>query len=283
MIVVIGDLVEDVVVRLHETVAPGDDTAATITRRPGGSASNTAMAVSALGGQARLVAALGDDDLGRRLAQQVRDAGVDVTVTIVDGGRSGTVVVLVDRSGERTMLTDRGCSAGLDGLPAGWDGGITALHVPMYALADPAMARTVRWAAARARSLGATVSVDVSSARLVGDLGGRARVLAVLDELGPDVVLANDQEADALDLVARPPRGPLTVVKRGARPAVVIRDGRRLDVPAEPLERLVDSTGAGDAFAAGLLVALGGGAAPVDAVHAGHRCAAAALASRADA
>jgi sugar/nucleoside kinase (ribokinase family) len=280
MIVVIGDLVEDVVVRLHDAVAPGDDTEATIERRPGGSAANAAMAAVALGGRARLVVALGDDDLAGRLSGQVRDAGVDVAASVVVGGRSGTIVVLVDGSGERTMLTDRGCSASLAALPTGWDDGMTALHVPMYALAEPAMALAVRRAAATARSLGATVSVDVSSARLVGQLGGRAPVLSAIAELHADVVIANDQEAEALDLLGQPPPWPMTVVKRGASPAVVICGGERLEVPAEALPRVVDSTGAGDAFAAGLLVAIGRGASPGDAVRAGHRCAASMLAAR---
>jgi len=179
-----------------------------------------------------------------------------------------------------TMLTDRGCSTSLAALPTGWDDGMTALHVPMYSLAEPAMALAVRRAAATARSLGATVSVDVSSARLVGQLGGRAPVLSAIAELHADVVIANDQEAEALDLLAQPPPWPMTVVKRGASPAVVICGGERLEVPAEALPRVVDSTGAGDAFAAGLLVAIGRGASPGDAVRAGHRCAASMLAAR---
>jgi sugar/nucleoside kinase (ribokinase family) len=280
VIVVIGDLVEDVVVRLHGPVAVGDDTPATITRRPGGSAANTAVAISKLGGAARLVAAIGGDDLGSRLTDRLRGAGVDVIEAVVRGARTGSIVVVVDDDGERTMLTDRGCSAELGHLPVGWDAGIRALHVPMYALAQMMMADVVRQAAKRAQSMGASVSVDVSSARLVGDLGGRDAVRALLADLGAGIVLANEQEASALDLLDDPPAGRLTVVKRGARPAVLLGDGVHVEVAAELLDRIVDSTGAGDAFAAGFLVALGRGIDPAGAVRAGHGSAADLLASR---
>src|SRR5688572_17833675 len=110
MLCAVGDLVEDVVVLLDGPPARGTDTTARISRHRGGSAANVAVAAAAASREkrARFVGHVGADDLGDRLLAELAAAGVDLAVT--RGGHTGSIVVLVDPDGERTMLTDRGAS-----------------------------------------------------------------------------------------------------------------------------------------------------------------------------
>ena len=98
MLLCVGDLIEDVVVWLPGPVALGSDTEVRITRERGGSAANVAAATVRAGGQARFVGQLGDDELAHRLLHGLAVTGVDVVAR--HGGRTGTIIVLVDDRGE---------------------------------------------------------------------------------------------------------------------------------------------------------------------------------------
>jgi len=124
----LGDLVEDVVVWLHESINYGTDTPARIVRRRGGSAANVAAFAAATGAASRFVGQVGADDTGARLLARLHDDGVDTVVA--RGGRTGSIVVVVDPTGERTMLTDRGAAIELTQLPAGALDDMQSLHVP---------------------------------------------------------------------------------------------------------------------------------------------------------
>ena len=140
MLGTIGDLVEDVVVHLHGPINVASDTAATVLRRRGGSAANVAVAARRAGGAARFIGQVGDDPLGAILADALRAEGVDLALR--RHGRSGTIVVMVDADGERTMLSDRAACTELDGADDGWLDGLTTLHVPVYSLAIEPLATT---------------------------------------------------------------------------------------------------------------------------------------------
>ena len=101
----IGDLVEDVVVRLDGAVNVASDTSSTIERRQGGSAANVAVAAARLGAPVRFIGQVGDDAAGRALVEELGAAGVDVGA-IRFGGTTGTIVVLVDRR-RRALDADR--------------------------------------------------------------------------------------------------------------------------------------------------------------------------------
>lgn len=270
----IGDLVEDVVVRLLEPVNTASDTRSQVTRRRGGSAANVVEAACRAGGTARFVGQVGDDDLGRLLTDQLRQVGAEVEVR--RGGRTGTIVVLVAHDGERTMLTDRGACADLDGADPRWLDGLHTLHVPYYSLVGEPLAGTTIDLVAEAHRRGIRVSVDVSSsAVLLAE--GAVRALARIAALRPQVVLANEDEAGVLGDGLRPHllHGAMVVVKRGAGPASLFtNDGAEHSVPAQRVEAVRDTTGAGDAFAAGLLLALAEGRTPVQAVQHAHAVAA---------
>ena len=262
----LGYLLLDVVVWPSGPVATGTDTASRVFRRRGGSGANVA-AVAARYGPVRFLGRVGDDDAGRVLAAGLAADGVDVRVQ--RAGVTGTVVVLVDPAGERTMLPDRGAAAELRDPPDAWTDGLTHLHLPAY----PLLAEPVRSAATRVARRVPTVSVDVSSVGAV-QASGVGRFRAVLHELRPAHVLATVEEA----ALVGPVEGAVVVVKDGPRPARVTVPGRpAVEVAVPAVAGVRDTTGAGDAFAAGYLQAVVAGADPVDACRQGHRAAATVL------
>ena len=275
MLAVIGDLVDDVVVRLGGSVNEATDTVARIERRRGGSAANVAVAAVAAGSAARFLGQVGDDPIGQMLVDDLSDAGVDVSC-VRRRGRTGTIVVLVDRAGERSMLSDRGAAVELVAPDAAWLDGVGVLHLPLYGLDAEPLASTVMTVVRWAHERGLVVSVDVSSVELIQRLG-RKHVFDLLGELRPHVVLANGDEAEALGIGGEV-AGAVTVVKQGPDPVIVYRRGDRCEYEVPPLGAVTDTTGAGDAFAAGFLVA--GLDDPAAACRAGCRAAARVIAAR---
>ena len=282
---VIGDLLEDIVVRAGTgPLRHATDNPATIIRRRGGSGANVAAgAASAV--PTRFIGRVGDDALGRGLVLDLAATGVEMRVQVE--GRTGSVVVLVDGSGERTMFPDRAAAAELGTIEDSWLEGAGLVHTPAYGLFDPPMAAAVRGAVATARRHGARWSVDLSAASLI-DRIGVDRFVADLTALSPDIVVANADEARCLgDVVAR--IAPVVVIKRGPEPAEVWVAGERDEVAVDEVLEVSDSTGAGDGFAAGFLAAmLAAVSMPMameqvcDAVCAGHHSAAAVLVGRDD-
>ncbi len=282
MIGTVGDLVEDVVVRIAGPVNGAADTDAIVVRRRGGSAANLAVSVARAGHAVRFIGQVGDDAYGTGLLATLRAEGVDVVAR--RGGRTGTIVVLVDRLGERTMLTDRGASTALDHPDPVWLDGLSTLHVPIYSLVGEPLASTAATLIGWAHERGITVSVDASSSSVI-DAFGVEDVRILLRGLKPSVLLCNEMEAATLGDAIQP--GPLgarvTIIKHGAGPAVVWQPGADpVEVPALSIPDVRDTTGAGDAFAAGFLVALAAGSSPIAAASLGHQSAARAIRSASD-
>jgi sugar/nucleoside kinase (ribokinase family) len=268
---VVGDLVEDVVVRLAGPPARGTDTPAVVVRTRGGSAANVAAAAATAGYPTRFVGRVGADATGDLLVASLAASGTGVDVRVQRGGRTGTVVVLVEPDGERTMLPDRAAAQQLAPVDPAWLTGVTWLHLPAYSLCAEPIGASTLGVVERVRRAGTRLSVDVSSVAVV-EAFGVTRFAALIDELAPDVVFANVAEAALVQGV----EAALLVVKDGARPVELRHLGGRVDQVAVPLVAgVVDTTGAGDAFAGGYLAAVGRGVDPVAAAGEG-----AALAAR---
>jgi ribokinase len=258
VIVVVGDVMADVVARHAAPLAHGSDTPARVSLRGGGAAGNVA---AWLGDGARLVARVGAD----AMAAVALSGGL--TCTIDPTRPTGVCVVLVGPDGERTMLPDPGANLALD-PPRRVDGEI--VYVSGYTLLrEPTRAAALGWLEA-ARSAGARTVVDLASAAPLAAAAG------VFDQVRCDLLLANATEAAVLgDRAAAV--GRELVVKRGAQGAEWCCGARTLTVPAVPAD-VVDTTGAGDAFAAGFLSAWARSAQPEAALQAGALLAARAVA-----
>ena len=242
MIVTLGDLLLDVIVRLSQPLAEGADADAVTKLGPGGQAANVAAWIAELGGEARFVGKRADDEAGNTAAAGLARYGVDIRGPVVSG-RTGTVVSLVGVDGARTMATDRGVSPELraNELEPSWLDGCTHFHLPGYSL----LRSPIDGAALRAAESAPRLSVDLSSWSAIRDFGPE-RFRERLEALRPAIVFANEDEERILG-------GPIEatewVLKLGPGGA---RFGET-ELPAVPAE-VVDTTGAGDAFAAGYLV-----------------------------
>lgn len=287
-VLVVGDLVTDVVAVTDRPPAVGTDTPARIRITGGGQAANTAAWLATLGVPVTLVAAVGDDPVGRQRCAELATLGVDCAVRRVPGVATGTLVVLATGA-ERSMLADRGASDHLrpvDVARALADRPDTGhLHLSGYALLGAGSRAAARQALALAAGDGLTTSVDAASAAPLRQVGAATFRQWVR---GVDLLLANQDEATVLagasgaGRTGDPLRGlaGAVVVKRGPAGAVWRdRAGGAVEAPAVELDpaTVVDPTGAGDAFAAGLLAAWLAGADPAAALRAAARAGAAAV------
>ena len=261
MLCVIGDLVEDIVVWLPESLNYGADTPSRIVRTRGGSASNVAVFAATVARKetnqapsSRLIVQVGDDRLGDQLIGALRDAGVDPCV--VRGGRTGSIVVIVSPDGERTMLTDRAASTQLQQAPEKWFESVSLLHVPAYSLFSEPLATATRSCIATAHEKNIPVSIDASSASLIKEFGVN-KFRELIHQLRPKIFFCNTDEAEILNLTTQPLDLDIVVIKAGARPTTLIENNVVKTIEVEPVGEIIDTTGAGDAFAAGFLTKFG--------------------------
>jgi sugar/nucleoside kinase (ribokinase family) len=258
-VVSLGDLVLDVVVRAERDLARDADTPARVSLSAGGQGANVAAWVAALGGTARWLGKRADDPAGRLAAGLLGEHGVELAGPVAPE-RNGIVVSLAQPDGARSMFPDRGVAVTLrpDELEPRWLE-CDHLHVSGYALlAAPVKEAAVR-AVELARRAGARVSVDLSSWSTI-EAAGASAFRALVESLEPDVVFANEDEER---VVGGRIGGAARVLKRGVAGCSFDGDERA----ALPVAEVVDTTGAGDALAAGYL--LGG---PDLALQAAARC-----------
>ena len=253
----LGDLTLDVIVRLAGPIATGGDTDAEIRIGPGGQAANVAAWTAELGAAARFIGKTGADEGGSLVRARLAAFGVEILGPVA--GRNGSICSLVSPGGDRSMAADRGSARDLrpDELEPAWLAGCTHLHVSGYALTvEPVRSAALR-AAELARNQGARVSLDLASWSAIRD-SGVEDFREAARALGPDVVFANEDEEGVVGRL-----DAIWIRKRGADGCSFDGDERA----ALPVARVLDTTGAGDALAAGWIV---GG--PEFALQAAARC-----------
>ena len=280
MVVVVGDLMVDIVAALPGELAHGSDTPARIAQHQGGSGANVAAWLAEAGARVAFAGRAGADPLGDAAVAALD--GVALAVERDPERPTGTCIVLVHPGGERTMIPDAGANEALElsALPEG-----EHLHLTGYGLLRPGSRSVMLRALELARERGTPVSVDPSSAAPL------AAEPAFLEWVaGAALLLPNADEARVLTGEADPERAALALARgSGARREVVVTCGARgalwsdgdrvVRAPAAATE-VVDTTGAGDAFAAGLLAARAGGAEPAEQLAAGCTLAARAVGVR---
>lgn len=259
MIVSIGDLLLDITIVPEGALRPDDDRPASIRLGGGGQAANFCAWTASLGEPVRLVTRLGNDERGHKLVTDMEALGVEVC-PVWGPEPTGAIAVIVGRDGQRAMATERGASVGLqpNDLRRSWFSEVKLIHVPAYSLFVEPLASAARAAIELVRRGGGMLAIDLSSVAGLQDYGP-ARMAYDLARLKPEVLFATAAEAETLgvplDGVAQVP-----VVKLGSEGCIVF--GQRIHAP---LVQEIDSTGAGDAFAASFCSSWLHGATPVEA------------------
>jgi sugar/nucleoside kinase (ribokinase family) len=242
---------------LYAAMGPGREVS-------GGSAANSMAGAAALGLSAAFVGQVADDQLGAIFAHDMRSLGVRFETPAISGPPpTGRCLILVTPDAQRTMSTFAGASHEL--TPASLDAelirsaSVTFLEGYLW---GPERPRAAMLEAARiAHSAGRTVAFTLSESLCLGDR--REGVLGMVEAGTVDILFGNedevrhltacDQFADCVDVLAK--HVPTLVITRGAHGAVAVQHGERAEIAAAPVERIVDTTGAGDLFAAGFLAA----------------------------
>lgn len=279
-VLVVGDVAVDVVAAHSGPIVHGGDSRARIAITGGGAGANTASWLAWCGAEAVLVARVGDDVAGRQAHEELTTAGVRCAFTFDQESTTCCVIVLVDDEGQRSMLPDRGAAARL--APGDLDPelltGADHLHLSGYVLLDETTVEAGLAMLETARTAGLSTSVDPQAAALITDptrfverLTGVDLLLPNLDEL--EALTGSRAAASASELLGAFGAVAVTTGPLGA--SWVDRDGT-VSVPSAPGD-CVDSTGAGDAFDAGLLSAWLAGKSTEDSLLAGVRAGALAV------
>lgn len=230
----------------------------------GGSAANSMAGVAALGGSAGFIGQVADDQLGDIFAHDMLALGVRFeTPPLVDGPATGRCLILVTPDAQRTMNTCPGASHELGpwALDEALIRSAAILYLEGYLWGPEQPRKTMLRAAEIAHQAGRTVAFTLSESLCIP--GRREGVQGMIDAGVVDLLFANEDEVRHLTgnadldtaLDALSPKVKSLVVTRGAAGAIGIDNGSRVEVPAAAVEHVVDTTGAGDLFAAGFLAA----------------------------
>ena len=261
---------------LYDAMGPGREIS-------GGSAANTLAGLARLGHNTAFIGQVADDQLGAVFAHDVRAGGIDFTVAPRAGDPpTARCLILVTSDGQRTMNTFLGAAqylpeAAIDTAKietSDW------LYLEGYLWNAPESRAAMTGAIKAAKAAGRKVALTLSDAFVVH--GHRNEFFALMDTGSLDLLFANDTEVRAMmqtddtveAVTALAARVPMLVCTHGADGAEAHRSGEHARVHAEPVERVVDTTGAGDLFAAGVFAGLAEGRCLADCLMMGAVCAA---------
>lgn len=263
-LVVVGDMVWDVLIRTNTKLQRGGDTYGEVELAPGGSAANAAVWARRCGLPTAFVGKVGRDRFGALAEADLADERVEAYLVRTDAHLTGTVAVWIDDEGQRSMVSGKGADHMLfpQELPRALVESAGHVHLSAWSFFDDPPRAAARRAAHLAKGAGATLSFDPGSFQMIEALGLDA-FLAVTADLGVDVVFPNfdegrtltgevDPRAIAEGVAARYP-GALVALKLDEKGALVREPDGRVTQVAPESNRLVDATGAGDAFAGAFL------------------------------
>ncbi|MBN6058076.1 sugar kinase [Nonomuraea sp. RK-328] len=285
-VVVVGDLMTDAVARARYALARASDTPAIVTMHGGGSGANIASWLAVENADVAFIGRRGADITGRNRDMELMGYGVDARLVMDPERPTGTCVVLVTHKGERTMLSDPGANAALspEDLPRDLFNGGGHLHLSGYTLINEGSRDAGFAALDMARRSGMSISVDCASSAPLERTGAEpflewtsgAKLLFANIEQAKVLTGRDEPEAAAKVLTAFFPQ---VVIKMNADGALWFGNGTAdpVHVPAEPVDRIVDGTGAGDAFCAGFLPSWLDNKPPAESLTAGCRLAAKAI------
>jgi sugar/nucleoside kinase (ribokinase family) len=240
---------------LYDAMGPARETS-------GGSAANTLAGLAALGAQCAFIGQVAKDQLGEVFAHDIHAVGIDFdTPARADDPPTARCLIFVTPDGQRTMNTFLGASQFLPATALNEEaiGGARVLYLEGYLWDPPEPRAAMRRAIETARAAGRTVAFTLSDAFVIDRYGDDFR--ALIDDGLIDILFANEHELSALTAEADFNAGvdrlaskvPVLVITRSEKGAVAVANGERAEVVAEPVAEVVDTTGAGDQFAAGFL------------------------------
>ncbi|RMH51410.1 MAG: adenosine kinase [Zetaproteobacteria bacterium] len=227
----------------------------------GGSAANTIVGVAEMGGRCAYACLTGDDRFGRMYLEEMRSLGIEVGIRPVADGVSGSCLVLVTPDAQRTMLTHLGASAGLgrEHLEEADIGAARWLYVEGYLFAGDATRGAALEAIDRARSAGGVqVALTLSDPFIVEV--ARETLASLIERGAIDLLFCNELEGRALAGCDAPEecarwmgrRVPAVALTMGAKGSLILHDGILEEIDGVAVDA-VDTTGAGDMYAAGVL------------------------------
>ena len=272
----LGDIMLDVTGVIGAAIKEGVETRASISTHGGGAAANVASWLAVNGTPSYLIARVGDDAAGQVVLSELDSYGVQHGNHVISGEKTGVVIVLVDALGERTMFPDSGANSGLSKEDLPPLDGFTAVYVSGYPLVNPKSREGVLEIMKLVHAKGLPIVFDPSTVGVLMEVGlKQVREWMTL----VDVIILNEEEAQFISGLSNPidavadllSLAPTAVIKRGSSGALgQSRGSPLLQVQAE-FSRVVDTTGAGDAFAAGFIQVWGGGGDLSDALANGAR------------
>ncbi|MCX6455440.1 MAG: sugar kinase [Actinobacteria bacterium] len=257
-ILCIGDIMLDVTAVIGKPIVEGLETRASISTFGGGAAANVASWLVAANTPSYLITRVGDDAAGKAVLDQLDQLGVAHSDKVVPGKNTGVVIVIVGNDGERTMFPDSGANAGLGVADLPELSEFSAVYLSGYPLINPQSNPGVLEIVEVLRRAKLPIIFDPATVGVLLEVGV-AKVRQWLELI--DVVVLNEEEAQFITGFANPVDAagdllkivPTVVIKRGSNGALAqTRDGSLIQIPALPTT-VVNTTGAGDAFAAGFI------------------------------
>lgn len=257
-ILCIGDAALDVIVKMQTEIHVGSDTASQISMHGGGAAANTATWLAQLGHSVFFSCRLGDDAAGRAISSEFNLWKIEHRKTFLENEKTGVVVVLVDDKGDRTMFPDSGANSGISERDLPDLRGFDAAYLSGYSLFNPLSTNGVLRMVNEIREVGIPLIFDPAS---VGTMMAFNRKPVIETLAYMDITIMNEDEAryiadcdsldEALDFITE--IVSIVVIKTGSSGAIARIRGSNTVISHADAVNAIDTTGAGDAFAAGFI------------------------------